>query len=160
MGRITVMSILLLALMATDGIAQGRTFDQEVFSLHQLKILTSKGKTATLSTQQRREVLRARQVVISLLQHLNDGRDGLGYLTPQLAKRFKDTDELARAIIDPETVLLAVAVTDYDMDKAGDITFQIYVVVESEGAFHVPGMTVQLQLLQNTWKVADYKMTP
>jgi hypothetical protein len=163
MIRMTFASLMIVTTFSASALAQqsGReAFDNKVYAIQQLKYFSSPPeKLSALSAQDRENILEGRKVVIDLLRALSDNRDGLRYLTPAFANKLRGGAELLSEVIAPETILLAVSVSDYDLSNAGKaLQLEMAVISHSEGMFSISEMTVSLRKPATEWKIDELRI--
>jgi hypothetical protein len=158
-ASLTIAWIFTAAVLTQQADSDG--FDRRVYAIHQLKYFSSaQEKFASLTAGDRNNILGARSVVIQLLEAVNGNRSGVRYLTPTFASKVPSPEKLAGSLVDPETVLLAVSVSDYDLDNAGkSIHLDMVVVSHSEGEFSISEMGVSLKKPGMEWKIDELRIS-
>jgi hypothetical protein len=112
-----------LLVLVSCAIAQATTkgsFEKEIYSIAQLKHFSlDDQRLAALSESDKTNVLQCRAVLVNLFRSLEQGSAVSQYLAPELTAKYRTPDALAAALIDPETSVLAVGVSDFTLEGDG-----------------------------------------
>jgi hypothetical protein len=119
MGLVASISLCLLALFTQGAFAQDsdrESFDRKMYTAVPLPHFgTSPRQFASLSVEQRRNLLACRDVLISLLQSVGSNSSISQYLAPDQAKKYRTPADL----VAPETSLMEVGILDGDFEADG-----------------------------------------
>jgi hypothetical protein len=152
--------LLSLLVLVNYGIAQttaSGSFEEKLYSIAQLKHFgLGNQKLAGLTESDKINVLQCRAVLVNVFRALQKESGALQYLTPELAARYKTPDALAAALIEPETSVLAVGVSDFTLQNGSQIRLEFFAVTDSEGAIAASEMFATLRRTGSSWRVSGF----
>ena len=92
-----------------------------------------------------------------MFQAIEKGGETLKYVTPELARRYRNADALAGSIMDRETSIIAAGVTDFSfMNGRAGIRLQYFALIFSEGSLLVREKSASFRRSGGEWRVASF----
>lgn len=159
--RASTVFIMVVMMLSRSVFAQAMTqqsFESNFYALSQISYFgLDKTRYDSLTTAQRNSVLRARGVLLAVLKALQD-REGrtAEYLTDSLNKEFPTKRSFAQSLLDDETSLIGLIVTDFAIDgnnKRIELTFSA--IVSTEGTIITAKKKAVLVGIGSSWKLAS-----
>lgn len=150
-----------LLFLGSTAAAQGTSqevFEDKLYSLTEIKHFNlDPQQFAALSDADKKNVLQARDTLVALFKAIERNKPALSYVTPELAKRYKDSASLAAGLIEPETSIHAIGVTEFKLLNEGEIRLGFFAVVFSEGTMAVSEKSAILKKIGSSWCVAAFE---
>jgi hypothetical protein len=157
---VLIFACTLLSLGSTAA-AQGSpqdVFEDKLYSLSEIKHFNlDPQQFAALSDADKKNLLRARDTLVALFKAIEVNEPTLSYIAPELAKKYKDSAALAAVLIEPETSIHAIGVTEFKLLKQGEIRLTFFAVVFSEGTMAVSEKSAILKKIDSSWRVAAFE---
>ena len=114
-------------------------------------------KFAALNDADKKNLLACRDILFGLLRAVERKTAISEYVTPELAKKYRDSAGLAASLLDPETSLIAVGVSDFAVPPGGrEIHLHFYAVTFSDGAMAASEKSAILNKVDSTWRVGAF----
>jgi len=154
-----------LLLVGSTAAAQGapqeafqEAFEDKLFSLAEIKHFNlAPQQFAALSDADKKNLMQARDALVALFKAIEANKPTVSYVTPELAKKYKDSASLAASLIEPETSIHAIGVTEFKLLKEGEIRLSFFAVVFSEGTMAVSEKSAILKKIDSSWRVAAFE---
>jgi hypothetical protein len=152
-----VLILLVLASCALGQTAASGSFEEKLYSIAQLKHFSlDDQRLAALNEADRANILHCRAVLVNLFGSLERQADVLQYLAPELAAKYRTPDALAASLIEPETSVLAIGVSDFTLEKDRKIRLQFFAITDSEGTITASEMFATLRRVDSSWRVSGF----
>jgi hypothetical protein len=133
------------------------TFEKRLFGITPLSHFSvDTQRFRTLNQNDKTNLLAARTVLSTVLERLEKKQDALPYLTREFAKNFKSSTELAASLISPETSLMALGITDFELVDSSSTKLQFFVLTFSEGNLVVSEKTASLKKTSAGWRIDKF----
>jgi hypothetical protein len=131
------------------------TFENKLYSIAEIKHFgLDPQQFVALSDTDKNNILAARDALIGLLRAIETNSSITPFVAPELIKKYKDSATLAASLIDPETSIHAVGITDFTLGKQGEIHLHFFAVVFSDGSMAVSEKSATIQRSNTGWRVA------
>jgi hypothetical protein len=156
-GRSLIRAAMLLVLtsVAIGQNTNQRSFEDRLYSISEIKHFSlDLGQFVALSDADKKNLFAAHDALIGLLRAIETNSSTLPFITPELARKYKNSADLGASLIDPETSIHAVAITDFRLGKQGEIRLHFFAVVFSEGSMAVSEKSAIIQRSDTGWRVA------
>jgi hypothetical protein len=148
-------------MLGSTAAAQGtpqETFESKLYSLSEIKHFNlDPQQFSALGDADKKNLLQARDALVSLFKAIEVNKPALSYVTPELAKKYKDSASLAAGLIEPETSIHAIGVTEFKLLKEGEIRLSFFAVVFSEGTMAVSEKSAILKKIDSGWRVGAFE---
>jgi hypothetical protein len=112
---------------------------------------------AAFGEDDRRGLLACRDAATALLKGIQAGSDVRPYLTPELLRRYPKITDLGAKVIAPETVLLAVGVSEFEFSDTAEIRLRIFAFVKTEDQKAVSELSIYCRNSANRWRVSRFE---
>jgi len=159
--RVFILTALLVFTAGRDVLAQPMTqesFEANLYGVSEISHFgIAKARFDELTTSQRESVLRAKRVLIDVLKSLQDKDVKTSvYLTDALNKKFPSKQSFAQSLIDGETSLIGLLVTDFTLSGKGNrVELSFSVLISSEGMIVTASKKAVLVMVGTAWKLAE-----
>lgn len=160
-SRVFILVVLLVLTASCDVLAQPMTqdaFEENLYGVSEISHFgIEKARFDELTTSQREGVLRAKGVLLGLLKALQDknGKTEV-YLTDALNKKYPSKRSFAQSLVDDETSLIGLLVTDFTIAGNGKrVELSFSVVASSEGMIVTASKKAVLVAAGLSWKLAE-----
>jgi hypothetical protein len=149
-----------LLVPASCALAQAKTqesFEESLYSITQLKHFSlDPQRLAALSGTDRTNLLECRAVLVNLFAVLERQSDISQYLAPELTVKYKVSAALATALIESETSVLAIGVSNFTLERDGQVRLQFFAITDSEGTITASEMFATLRRADSVWRVSGF----
>jgi hypothetical protein len=112
---------------------------------------------AALTDTQKQSLVEARNHLISMLQAVQHGSDATKYASPEMMAKHKTSTDLAASLLEPETSILAVGVSNFTFVDERTIKLNFFAVVSSEGNILASEKVAVLRRGDSVWRVASFE---
>lgn len=134
---------------------QRESFEAKIYSIETINHFgVSDEKFAALTEVQKRSLIEARNDLMDMLQAIEHRRDVRRYVTPEMVGKYKTSNALAASMIEPETSILAMGVSDFSFVGTRTIRLHFFAVVSSEGNIVVSEKTAVIKEVDSSWRFA------
>jgi hypothetical protein len=148
-------TLLVLISAALSQNASQKSFEDRLYPVAEIRHFNlDPQQFAALTDTDKKNLLSARDALIGLLRAIETRSSTIPFAAPGLIKKHKDSAGLAASLIDPETSIHAVGITDFTLSKPGEIHLHFFVIVFSEGSMSVSEKSATIQHLDAGWRVA------
>jgi hypothetical protein len=157
--RLWVLCLLSLLTLTQGAVAQSLSqerFEAKFYGVSEIsRFGIDKERFDELTQSQREGVLQGKKVLFDVLKAIQDknGRPN-AYLADSLNKKYPTKQLFAQSVMDEETSLIALIVSDFSVDTEGhQVELAFSVVSSSEGTMVVNQKKALLQAVGSTWKL-------
>jgi hypothetical protein len=135
-----------------------KSFESRMYSITQFNNFgLNQEKFATLSDADKASLLASRDVLVELLGTLETKTQISQYVTPELARKYKDSAGLAASLVAPETSLMAAGVADFSLSADGrEVHLHFFAISYSEGMIVASEKSAILRMVDSAWRVAGF----
>ena len=142
---------------ATAQTAEGPSFERRMYAIERLDQHNPR-QFAGLPDGQKRDFLACRNAVIAVLKGIETKNDLHLYLTPELARKYPSTEALGASLIERETSLLAVGVSEFNLNDEGNrIRLTVFVLVFSEGMIGASEKVAYCERSGGRWRISGFE---
>lgn len=154
-----VVSVLSYGQFAVAADKRDEPFETKLFRPANISSLgIDRDQVKRLDARQRADILAAKQVLVSMFLALEQPNwNPKPFFSEGLLARFPTSSEFTRALVAPETVVLQVGITGFDIVQPGSkIDLRFFVLIMSEGSLIVNGESASFVKRDKRWVIARF----
>jgi hypothetical protein len=147
-----------LTVVALSGAAaQNDSFARDMFSPSVISLSGIEGKRlAALTARQREDLLSCRNALSRFFLETQSPTPQLNTLVdPRLLRKYPSQAAFLRMLLSPETSVVLVGVTDFEIRSANEILLDYYLVVFAEGELLTNSDRVVLKRGASSWLITE-----
>ena len=152
-------SVLIIVMTIPYAMAQGHErapFESRMYAIERLDVPRPQ-QFANLNAGERRALVTCRDTLVAVFKGITANTSLRPYLTPDLARKYPTTESLAADLIERETSLLAIGVSEFRFIDVSEIRLKLLALVFAEGGTFASSKVAYCRRSGDQWRISGFE---